>query len=257
MGAEVPRHPTGAYPHEGSCEKPDSSLHGYLSIANRIPIHGRGVSLPPPSKIQNFASRGVRRNERPSRSPQHLQEPDGVTWIPRPSAMLSLPNHTKGPIISLVQQTSAILDLVLQRALHHVRLLLHWSLNIQEAELSPANHQTTTIGEPKVLRPKVQCIVFKGGRPKREVRHHRFRRRTRSTIKGPDIFHLKESTRNHDRGARQRREVYQRRGSPYIKKGKRFCTQGKKQRREKEGAKQLNFQSLIAQKGTIAQERIA
>ena len=94
MGAEVPGHPAGAQPYEGNCEKPDSSLHGYLSTANRVPIHGRGVSLPPPSKIQNAASRGVRRNEGPSRPPQHLQEPDGVTWIPRPNAISSLRNHT-------------------------------------------------------------------------------------------------------------------------------------------------------------------
>ena len=141
--------------------------------------------------------------------------------------MPSLRNHTEGPSISLVQQTSAILDLVLQRALHRVRLPLHWSSEIQEAELSPANHQAAATGEPEVLRPKVQRRVFKGRRPRREVRHHRFHRRTRSTIKGPDVFHLKESTSDHDRGARQSREVYQRRGSPYIKTGKLFRTQGK------------------------------
>ena len=130
MGAEVPIHPAGAQPHEGSCEKPDSSIHGYLSTANRVLIHGRGASVSSPSKIQNAASRGIRRNEGPSRPPQHLQEPDGVTWIPRPSAMSSLRNHTEGPSIILVQQTSAIVDLVLQRALHRVRLPLHWSLDI-------------------------------------------------------------------------------------------------------------------------------
>ena len=140
MGAEVPGHLTEAQPHEGSCEKLDSSIHGYLSIANRVPIHGRGASLLPPSKIQNATSQGIRRNEGPSRPPQHLQEPNGVTWIPRPSAMSSLHNHTEGPSISLVQQTSAILNLVLQRALHRVRLSLHWSSDIQEAELSLANH---------------------------------------------------------------------------------------------------------------------
>ena len=227
MGAEVPGHLEGAQLHEGSCEKPDSSLHGYLNTANRVPIHGRGASLPPPSKIQNAASRGVRLNEGPNRPPQHLQEPDGITWIPRPNAMSSLRNHTEGPSISLVQQTSAILDLVLQRALHRVRLPLNWSSDIQEAELSPANHQAAAIGELEVLRPKVQRRVFKGRRPRREVRYHRFHRRTRSTIKGPDVFHLKESTGDHDQGPRQSREVYQRRGSPYIKTGKLFRTQGK------------------------------
>ena len=235
MGAEVPGHPAGAQPHEGSCEKMDSSLHGYLSTSNRVPIHDQGASLPPPNKIQNAVSQGIRRNEGPNRPPQHLQEPDGVTWIPRPSAMSSLRNHIEGPNINLVQQTSTILDLVLQRALHLFRLPLHWSSDIQEAELSPANHQAATTREPGVLRPKVQRRVFKGGRPRREVRHHRFHRRTRSTIKGPDVFHLKESTGDHDRGARQSREVYQRRGSPYIKTGKLFYTQGKKKRRQKEG----------------------
>ena len=254
MGVEVPGHPAGAQPHEGSCEKPDSSLHGYLSTANRVPIHGRGASLPPSSKIQDAASRGIRRNKGPNRPPQHLQEPDGVTWIPRPSAILSLHNHTEEPNISLVQQTYAILDLVLQRNLHRVRLPLHWSSDIREAELSPGNHQVETTGEPEVLRLKVQRRVFKGRRPRREVRHHCFHRQTRSTIKGPDVFHLKESRGNHDRGACQSREVYQRRGSPYIKTGKLFHTQGKKKRRQKEGAKSLSFQSITAQKGIIAQE---
>ena len=250
MGAEVPGHPAGAQPYEGSCEKPDSSLHGYLSTTNRVPIHGRGASLPPPSKIQT-SSRGVRRNEGPSRPPQHLQEPDGVTWIPRPSAMLSLHNHTKGPSISLVQQTSAILNIVLQIALHHVRLPLHWSSGIQEVELSLANHQVAATREPEVLIPKVQHRVFKGGRPRREVCHHRFHRRTMSTIKGPNVFHLKESTGDDDRGARQSREVYQRRGSPYIKTGKLFRTQGKKQRQQKEGAKpqETRKQGQIPAKG--------
>ena len=130
VGAEIPGHPASAQPHEGSYEKPNSSFHGYLSITNRVPIHGRAASLTPPSKIQNVASRGVRQNEGPNRPPQHLQKPDGVTWIPRPSAMSSLHNHTEGPSISLVKQTFAILDLVLQRALHHVRLPLHWSSDI-------------------------------------------------------------------------------------------------------------------------------
>ena len=229
------------------------------------------------TEVLHFPLPGIRPNEGPNRPPQHLQEPDGVTWIPRPSAMSSLRNHIEGPNINLVQQTSAILDLVLQRALHRFRLPLHWSSDIQEAELSPANHQAAATREPGVLRPKVQRIVFKGGRPRREVRHHRFHRWTRSTIKGPDVFHLKESIGDHDRGACQSREVYQWRGSPYIKTGKLFYTQGKKKRRQKKaqqprsqatqfselncskrhnslGAKQLSFQSLTAQKGTIAQE---
>ena len=254
MGAEVLGHPVGAQPHEGSCEKLDSSLHGYLSTANRVPIHGRGTSLPPSSKIQDAASRGVRRNKGPNRPPQHLQEQEGVTWIPRPSVILSLRNHTEEPNISLVQQTYAIIDLVLQRTLHHVRLPLHWSSDIREAELSPANHQAAATGEPEFLRPKVQRRVFKGRRPRREVLHHRFHRQTRSTIKGLDVFHLKESTGNHDRGACQSKEVYQRRGSHYIKTGKLFHTQGKKKRQQKEGAKPLSFQSITAQKGIIAQE---
>ena len=137
--------------------------------------------------------------------------------------MSSLRNHIEGPSTSLVQQTSAILYLVLQRALHRVRLPLHRSSDIQEAELSLANHQATTPREPEVLRPKVQRIVFKDGRPRREVHHNRFHRRTRRTIKGSDVFHLKESG-DHGRGARQNREVYQWRGSPYIKMGKLFRT---------------------------------
>ena len=144
MGAALLGHQAGAQPHEGGCEKPSSNLHGYLSTANRVPVHGRGASLPPPNKIQNAASRSIRWNEGPSRPPQHLQEPDGVTWILRPSGMSSLRNHIEGPSTSLVQQTFAILYLVLQRALHRVRLPLHNSSDIQEVELSLANHQATT-----------------------------------------------------------------------------------------------------------------
>ena len=140
MGAALLGHQAGAQPHEGSCEKSSSNLHGYLSITNRVLVHGRGASLPPPNKIQNAASRSIRWKEGPSRPPQHLQEPDGVTWILRPSGMSSLRNHIEGPSTSLVQQISAILYLILQRALHRFRLPLHRSSDIQEVELSLANH---------------------------------------------------------------------------------------------------------------------
>ena len=224
MGPALPRHQLGAKPYEGSFEKPSSSLHGYFSTANRVPVHGRGASLAPPIKIQNAASRSIRWNEGPSRPPQHLQESNRITWIPRSSAMLGLCYHAKKPSIGLVQQTPAIINLILQRALHRVCLPFHRSLDIYEAKLSLTNHQAATTREPEVLRLKVQHRVFEGGRPRREVRHHCFHRRTRRTIKGPDVLHLKESIGDHGRGDLQSREVYQRRGSPYIKTGKLFRT---------------------------------
>ena len=197
IGAALPRHQPRAQPYEGSCEKSSSSLHGYFSTANRVPVHGRGALLPPPCTIQNVASRSIRRNEGPSRPPQHLQESNGITRIPRPGAMSGLRYHAKRPSIGLVQQTPAIINLILQRALHLVYLPLHRSSDKQEVELSLANHQAATPREPEVICPKVQRKVFEGGRPRREVRHHRFHHRTKRTIKGLDGFHLKESIGDH------------------------------------------------------------
>ena len=49
--------------------------------------------------------------------------------------------HTKRPSLGLVQQTPALINFLIQRAIHCVRLPLHWSQNIQKAKLSSANHQ--------------------------------------------------------------------------------------------------------------------
>ena len=155
MGAAFPRHPTRAQSHEGNCKRTSSGLHGCFGTTNRIPIHGRGTTLPIPWEVQNASDRNVRWNERPCRPPQYLQESDGATRIPGPREMQSLRYHAKRPGVGLVQQTPAIVNLILQRAIHHVRLPLHWSSNVQEAELSLADHKAKPTGELEVLRPEV------------------------------------------------------------------------------------------------------
>ena len=155
MGAAFSRHPTRAHPHEGNCKRTSSSLHGCFGATNRIPVHGRGTTLPSPSEVQNALDRNVRRNERSCRPPQYLQESDGATRIPGPREMQSLLYHAKRPGIGLVQQTSAIVNLILQRAIHRVHLPLHWSTGVQEAELSLTDHKAGPTGEPEVLRPEV------------------------------------------------------------------------------------------------------
>ena len=55
--------------------------------------------------------------------------------------MQSLHHHAKRPGFSLVQQTLAIVNLILQRVIHRVCLPLHRSSDVQEAELSLANHK--------------------------------------------------------------------------------------------------------------------
>ena len=69
--------------------------------------------------------------------------------------MQSLRHRAQRPGFSLVQQTPAIISLILQIAVHRVRLLLHRSLDIQEAELSLVDHKGEPTGELEVLRPKV------------------------------------------------------------------------------------------------------
>ena len=118
MGAKVQRHPTRAQPYEGGCKRSSSSIHGCPGTTNRIPVHGRGAALPSPSKVQDAANRNIRRSEQSRRPPQHLQEPYGPTWIPRPRVVQSLHHHTKRPSTGLVQQTSALFNLIFQGALH-------------------------------------------------------------------------------------------------------------------------------------------
>ena len=70
MGATLPGHPARAQPHEGNSERTSSSLHGCFGATNRVPVHGRGTTLPSPSKVLNASDRNVRRNERSCRPPQ-------------------------------------------------------------------------------------------------------------------------------------------------------------------------------------------
>ena len=155
MGVAFPTHPTRAPPHEGNCKRTSSNLHGRFSTTTRILVYGRATTLPPPCEVQNASYRNVRRNERPCRPSQYLQESDGATRIPGPREMKSLRYHAKRPDIGLVQQTPAIVNLILQRAILHVHLPLHRSSNLLEAELSLANHKAEPTREPEVLRPKV------------------------------------------------------------------------------------------------------
>ena len=152
IGAAFLRHPTGAQPHEGNCKRTSSSLYGCFGATIKIPIRSRGTTLLSPSEVQNASDRNVRRNERSCRPPQYLQESYGA---PRPCEMQSLFHHVKRLGISLVQQTPAIINLILQRAIHRVRLPLHQSMDVQEVELSLADHKAVPIGEPEVLRPEV------------------------------------------------------------------------------------------------------
>ena len=93
-GAAVPRYPTRAQPHERGGKSSSPCLHGRFGTANGIPVYDRGVTLPSPNKVQNAADRSFRWNEGPRRPPQHLQEPDEATWIPRPREMQSLCHHS-------------------------------------------------------------------------------------------------------------------------------------------------------------------
>ena len=155
MGAAFLRHPTRAQPHEGNCKMTRSSLHGSFGTTNGIHVHGRGTTLPSPNEVQNALDQNVRWNKRSCGPPQYLQESDGATRIPRPREMQSLRYHAKRPDVGLVQQTPAIIDLILQRAIHCIRLLLHRSSDVQEAELSLADNKTEPTGEPEVLNPEV------------------------------------------------------------------------------------------------------
>ena len=130
--------------------------------------------------------------------------------------MQSLHYHTERPVIGLVQKTPAIINLILQRAIHRIRLPLHRSSDVHETELSLADHKAEPIGEPEVLRPKVQRRIVKGRHPRREVCHHRFHRRARRAVERPDVFHLKKPSGKHGRGPRQSRKVHQWRGSSSI-----------------------------------------
>ena len=101
MGAAFPRHPTRAQPHEGNCKRTSSSLHGCFGATNRIPVHGRGTTLPSPSEVQNASDQNVRRKERSCGPPQYLQESNGATQIPGPREIQNLLYHAKRPDVGL------------------------------------------------------------------------------------------------------------------------------------------------------------
>ena len=155
MGAAFPGHPASAQPHEGNSERMSSSLHGCADTTNGVPVHGRGTTLPSPSEVQKASNRNVRRNERSCRPPQHLQKSYGTTRIPRPRKMQSFRHHTKWPGIGLVQHTLAIVDLILQRAIHCIRLSLHQSSDVQEVELSFADHKVEPTGKLEAIHPEI------------------------------------------------------------------------------------------------------
>ena len=155
MGASFLRHPTRAQPYDGNCKRTNSSLHGCFGTTNRIPVHGWGTALLSPCEVQNASDRNIRRNERPYRPPQYLQESDGAARIPGPREMQSLRYQAKRPSVGLVQQTPAIVNLILQRVVYRIRLSLHQSSDIQEVELSLADHKAEPTGKPEVPRLEV------------------------------------------------------------------------------------------------------
>ena len=138
-----------------------------IGTTNRVPVHSRGTTLPFPSEVHNASNRNVQRNERSCGPPQYLQESNGAPRVPGPRHMQSFHLHTRRTCFSLVQQTPPIIDLILQRAVHRVLLPFHWSSDIQEAELSLADHKVGPIGEPEVLCLEVYREVFKGRHPRR------------------------------------------------------------------------------------------
>ena len=69
MGATFPGHLARAQPHEGNRERVSSNLHGCIGVTNKILVHGRGTTLPSPSKVQNASDQNVQRNERSCRPP--------------------------------------------------------------------------------------------------------------------------------------------------------------------------------------------
>ena len=158
-------------------------------------------SLPSSSKIQDATSGSIRWYQRSRRSSQHLQKPNGVAWVSRPCAMQSFRYHTKRPSLGLVQQTPALINCLIQRAIHCVHLPLHWIQNIQKAKLSPTNHQAELARKHEVLCPEVQCRVSEGRYIRREVRSHRIHRWIRSAVERLDVFHLKKPSSKHGRGA--------------------------------------------------------
>ena len=103
----------------------------------------------------------------------------------------------KRPGFCLVQQAPTIVSLLIQRALHRVRLPLHWSENVQEAGLSPANNKTEPAGKSEVTCPEVQRRVSEGRRTRREVRYHCIHRWVKSAVKRLYVFHIQESTSKH------------------------------------------------------------
>ena len=107
--------------------------------------------------------------------------------------MQSFLYHTKRPNLGLVQQIPALINFLIQRAIHCVRLPFHWSWNIQKVKLSSANHQAELARKPEVICPDVQCRVSEGRYTRREVCNHRIHRWVRSAVERLDVFHLKKT----------------------------------------------------------------
>ena len=163
FGVAVPRYPTRAHPHERGGKSLSLDLHGGSSTTNGIPVYGRGVTLPSPNKVQNAVDRSFRWNEGPHRLPQHIQEPSGATWIPRPCEMQSLCHHSQRLGLGMVQQAPASLSLILQGNFPCFHIPLNRSPNVSKAKLPPADHKERSSRKLEVLRPEVQLRVIEGG----------------------------------------------------------------------------------------------
>ena len=68
----------------------------------------------------------------------------------------------KGLALAWFNRLPALVNFLIQRAIHRVRLPLHWSQNIQKAKLSSADHQAELAREPEVLCSEVQRRVSEG-----------------------------------------------------------------------------------------------
>ena len=103
----------------------------------------------------------------------------------------------KGLALAWFNRLPPLINLLIQRVIHCVRLPLHLSQNIQKAKLSFADHQAELAREPEVLCLEVQCRVSEGRYTRQKVCDHRIHRWARSAVKRFDVFHLKKPSSKH------------------------------------------------------------
>ena len=77
----------------------------------------------------------------------------------RPCPVQGVRHYFERPSHGLVQQNPPFNNLFVQGVIHSVRLPLHWSQDVQEAELPSVNHQAGDTGKFEVICAKIQCRV--------------------------------------------------------------------------------------------------